>query len=354
MPKSLLNITGMNSTPFDPVVFAKAKAKEAYIEHCKHDPIPSAMVIVQNMDTSGLILHLILIVMATITVGIYIEEVFYLKSNLKLSYRRRLSLLQAGIPTVFAVSSVVGCFFPAGNVMIDFVCSVYFGFGLHALLVLMVNYYGGQTQLLRRFEGRYVQTNTGPFCCCCFCLPSFKMTKSNFQVLWYATFQAAFTRPIVLFFEGIIKTDRTIAIPGMVYTGCLIASMLSGMWALVIFRKASATFIGRFRTTAKFFNFQLVLLIANVQPFVIKLCYIPCVLPYTFYTRKLIVNYQIMVVEFFILSLTTRCLYRTTDDNVELERIEPTSTETSPSEDILMETIEEKTNGNCSSDVSNV
>uniref|UniRef100_H2XYW7 Uncharacterized protein n=1 Tax=Ciona intestinalis TaxID=7719 RepID=H2XYW7_CIOIN len=116
--------------------------------------------------------------MATITVGIYIEEVFYLKSNLKLSYRRRLSLLQAGIPTVFAVSSVVGCFFPAGNVMIDFVCSVYFGFGLHALLVLMVNYYGGQTQLLRRFEGRYVQTNTGPFCCCCFCLPSFKMTNT--------------------------------------------------------------------------------------------------------------------------------------------------------------------------------
>uniref|UniRef100_H2Y7V6 Uncharacterized protein n=1 Tax=Ciona savignyi TaxID=51511 RepID=H2Y7V6_CIOSA len=147
------NSTMVNATPFDPVAAAKAKIKEIYIGHCKNDPLPSARTIVQNMDTSGLVLHVVLIVMATLTVAIFIEEVFYLKSNLKLSYRRRLSILQAGIPPVFAVSSVVGCFFPAGNVMIDFVCSVYFGIGLHALLLLMLNYYGGLQQFLLRFEG---------------------------------------------------------------------------------------------------------------------------------------------------------------------------------------------------------
>uniref|UniRef100_H2Y7V5 G-protein coupled receptors family 1 profile domain-containing protein n=1 Tax=Ciona savignyi TaxID=51511 RepID=H2Y7V5_CIOSA len=129
-------------------------------------------------------------------------------------------------------------------------------------------------------------------------------------------------------------------------------SMLSGMWALVIFRKASANFLSKFRTTAKFFNFQLVLLIANVQPFVIKMCYIPCVLPYTFYTRKLVINYQIMVVEFFILSLITRCLYRTPDDSFQLERKEPhvdlSSTKSLTHNDVII------TNGEFPGDDSNV
>lgn len=42
----------------------------------------------------------------------------------------------------------------------------------------------------------------------------------------------------------------------MFYSGCLIVSMLSGMWALVIFRRSAADFISQFHITAKFFNFQ--------------------------------------------------------------------------------------------------
>nr|CAB3264590.1 organic solute transporter subunit alpha-like [Phallusia mammillata] len=309
------NITGnVSANTFDPI----QAAKEEYKYHCLHDPLPNAREVVASFDAAAIALHSILIVMATITVALFIEEVFFLKANIKLSYRRRLSILQAGIPPVFAVSSVVGTFFPGGNIMIDFVCSVYFGFGLHALLVLMVNYFGGMRQLLLRFDGRFVQISTGPFCCCCFCLPSFRMTKKNFQILWYATFQAAFTRPIVLFFQGVMEPDGTVPIPGLVYSACLIASMLSGMWALVIFRRASGDFISRFRVTAKFFTFQMVLLIANLQPFIIRLCYIPCALPYTVRARQIVVNYQITTVEFFILALITRCLYRRISDNDQL------------------------------------
>jgi len=53
----------------------------------------------------------------------------------------------------------------------------YFGIGLHALLVLMVNYFGGIRQLLLRFNGSRFKISTGPLCCLFLCLPTFKMTK---------------------------------------------------------------------------------------------------------------------------------------------------------------------------------
>lgn len=37
--------------------------------------------------------------------------------------------------------------------------------------------------------------------------------RPNFKKIWYATFQAALLRPIILFFEGVFTTDETIPIP---------------------------------------------------------------------------------------------------------------------------------------------
>ena len=46
---------------------------------------------------------------------------------------------------------------------------------------------------------------------------------------------------------------------------------------------------------ARKFFLQLVLLIANVQPFLIKSFYYACDLPYTIQAKQIILNYQIMV-----------------------------------------------------------
>ncbi|XP_076823440.1 organic solute transporter subunit alpha-like [Clavelina lepadiformis] len=348
------NTAGMNAS--DTEIIAQ-KRREEYIFHCKYDPLPNANAVISSMTTLDVVFYVILILMTTVIIALFIDEVFYLKAHIKLSYRRRLSILQAGIPPVFAVTSLMGTFFPAGFNMIDFVCSVYFGFGLHAFLVLMVNYYGGLRQLLKRFEGRYVNINTGPFCCCLFCLPSFKMTKKTFSVLWYATFQAALLRPIVLFFQGVFQTDRSLKIPGMLYTGLLVTSMLSGMWALVIFRKASGDFLGRYRVTAKFFNFQMVLLIANLQPFIVTVSYNACSLPLTAYAKKIILNYQITIVEYFFLSLITRFLYRRSSDNEQLERVdtmETTLEENGNSEKATLRAMEDESSSEADNRVDSI
>lgn len=294
---------------------AKMKAREIFIDQCRNGPLPKAAVIVENMDQLSVALHVVLLIMAAITLGMFIEEIYFLRSHIMSSYRRRLTLIQLGIPPVFCVTSILGCFFPAGHVMIDFVTSVYFGIALHCLLVLKVNYYGGLKNFLRCFRTRKVAIHTGPLCCCLFCLPQLTMTRKNFRILWYGTFQSAMVRPITLFIQGVIDSDGSVYIPHMLYEAILVVSMMTGMWALVIFRKASTDFIGSYKIAGKFFIFQMVLLIANVQPTVIHSAYYSCFPPFTFATRQIMLNYQITIIEFFILALFSRCFYRRSSDN---------------------------------------
>lgn len=294
---------------------AKERAKKMFMDECFKMPIPSATVILQYMDPLSISLHVVLIIMATVTVGLFLEEVYFLRTHIMSTYRRRLTLVQLGIPPLFTVTSVMGCFFPSGHVMIDFVTSVYFGIALHCLLVLKVNYYGGLKQFLKCFQTRKVLIRTGPLCCCLFCLPEIAMTRKNFRVLWYGTFQSALIRPLTLFVQGVFDSDGSVSIPGYLYTVVLAISMMTGMWALVIFRKASNDFIGSYRISGKFFVFQMVLLVANVQPGIIHSAYYSCFPPFSFATRQIILNYQITTIEFFILALFSRCFYRRSSDN---------------------------------------
>nr|XP_039267491.1 organic solute transporter subunit alpha-like [Styela clava] len=295
---------------------------QRFQEECRGPP-PSAKEIVSSMGSTHLVVHLVLIVMAFTTLAIFIEEIFYLRSKIRKNYRRRrMSVLQAGIPPIFTLTAVVGTFFPRGNLMIDFVCSIYFGFAMHALLNLMVNYYGGITAMLKRLRDVRVKISTPPVCCCCRCLPEVPMTRKTFKYLYCLTFQAAASRPVVLFFRGVFVLDPTFSINELIFTVVLAISMLTGMWALIILRGVSSTVLSHFNITAKFFCFQAVLLISNIQPFVLKLASLPCVLPYTTRGRIITVNYQIIIVEFFLLSLVMRCLYRTKGDADNLEEVE--------------------------------
>jgi len=78
---------------------------------CDDDPIPKAMTIINNMDTKGIVVHVVLIVMAFITVGIFIDEIYYLRQKCTSTLRRRLTVIQLSIPPVFVISAVTGCFF---------------------------------------------------------------------------------------------------------------------------------------------------------------------------------------------------------------------------------------------------
>ena len=46
------------------------------------------------MDTKGIVVHVVLIVMAFITVGIFIDEIYYLRQKCTSTLRRRLTVIQ--------------------------------------------------------------------------------------------------------------------------------------------------------------------------------------------------------------------------------------------------------------------
>jgi len=285
---------------------------------CDDDPIPKAMTIINNMDTKGIVVHVVLIVMAFITVGIFIDEIYYLRQKCTSTLRRRLTVIQLSIPPVFVISAVTGCFFPAGYIMIDFVTTVFYGVALHCLLILLVHYYGSLSTFLKCFREQEISIQTGPCCCCLCCLPNITMTRKNFRILWYGTFQSALIRPITLYFKGIFTSDGSIKVPGILYSAILITSLFIGKWALMIFQKASSEYLVHYKIIYKFMVFQLVIMIANLQPVIIKLSYWECELPFTYLTNQNILNYQITAFEFFALSIVCWFLYRRSNENVQV------------------------------------
>ena len=58
------------------------------------------------MDTKGIVVHVVLIVMAFITVGIFIDEIYYLRQKCTSTLRRRLTVIQV--------------YFVAKNILLNF------------------------------------------------------------------------------------------------------------------------------------------------------------------------------------------------------------------------------------------
>ena len=46
------------------------------------------------MDALSSALYVVLIIMTTLTIGMFIEEIYFLRTNIKSTYRRRLSVVQ--------------------------------------------------------------------------------------------------------------------------------------------------------------------------------------------------------------------------------------------------------------------
>lgn len=306
----VLSLEEMNDT--------NATIQETINYACEEDPVPKAATIIAEMDLGYAIFHIVLIVMAALSVGIFIDEIYFLRLHMKSTYRRRLTVIQLGIPPVFTVSSVTGCFFPAGYIMIDFVTTVYYGVALHCLLILLVHYYGSLDTFLKCFQKRSVSMRTGPCCCCLCCLPNFEMSRKNFRRLWYGTFQSALIRPITLYFKGILTSDGSIKVPGILYSVILVTSLFIGKWAVMIFQKASSEYLIQYNIVKKFMIFQLVIMIANLQPVIIKLSYWRCSLPFTYLTNQVVLNYQITAIEFFVIGLLCMRLYRKKNEDVQV------------------------------------
>ena len=53
------------------------------------------------MDTKGIVVHIVLIVMAFITVGIFIDEIYYLRQKCTSTLRRRLTVIQVFFVTKY-------------------------------------------------------------------------------------------------------------------------------------------------------------------------------------------------------------------------------------------------------------
>ena len=61
-----------------------------------------------------------------------------------------------------------------------------------SLFNLILDYFGGLTNLTRVMKDKQWTLTTGPICCVCPCLPTKKTNKDWFRNLWWGAYQERF------------------------------------------------------------------------------------------------------------------------------------------------------------------
>uniref|UniRef100_A0A8D0F197 Solute carrier family 51 subunit alpha n=2 Tax=Strix TaxID=36304 RepID=A0A8D0F197_STROC len=192
-------------------------------------------------------------------------------------------------------------------------------------MLVMVEGFGGKEAVLSTLKDVPMVISTGPCCCCCPCLPRITMSRRKLQLLMLGTFQYAFCRVVAVFLGLVLATDgnynpadiseQSVALWINTVVG---ASTLFGLWALGILFRQARLHLTEQNIAAKFFCFQVLLLLTALQPAIFSILAnngnIACSPPFSSKARSQQMNVQLLIPQTFILAVVTRMYYRKQDD----------------------------------------
>ncbi|XP_028670500.2 organic solute transporter subunit alpha-like [Erpetoichthys calabaricus] len=287
---------------------------------CEGEP-PNSEQILRNIDFETSTLYVVLTAMSVIGSLVYLEEVVYILKKIPPSYKRKTYIWVTGAPPVISAASCIALWVPRSSMLTEFTASIYFTICIHKFLVMMVEEYGGDDALLNRLHGAPMRISTGPCCCCCLCLPPVPMSRMTLNILKCGTLQAAFLRPVLLFFAMVLWTNGNYEHgkmkPDAAFLWITILSMAAfilSLWPIAIIFSKAKSCLSRLNIVPKFALNQCILILTQAQGGIISLLVgtgiIACAPPFPARARGAFMNQQLLVMEMFIITILSRCYYR--------------------------------------------
>ncbi|XP_078479744.1 organic solute transporter subunit alpha-like, partial [Lampetra planeri] len=288
---------------------------------------PTSEVMLQSMDLTMALLYGGLTLLTALCTAVYLEEVVYLQRKIQCPYKRKTLVWINGAAPVISITSCIGLWIPRSAMFTDYTASIYFAICIHQFMVMMVQEYGGEEALVRRFHGSPIPISTGPCCCCCLCLPRINLTRRNLAIIQCGTFQVAFLRPVLLFLGAVLWTNGTYNPEKMSVTGAYLwISCISGLatiislWAIGIMFSHARTNLASLNIIPKFALNQMILILSSLQLAILAMLgtagTVACVPPFPSRARAASMNQQLLVVEMFLVALVSRGVYRRRYDAV--------------------------------------
>ncbi|XP_032887637.1 organic solute transporter subunit alpha isoform X1 [Amblyraja radiata] len=263
--------------------------------------------------------------MTVLTIAIYLEITCYLMDKVKCPIKRKTLMWNSAAPTVIAITSCLGLWVPRAIMFVDMAAAMYFGVGFYLMLLIIVQGYGGEEDMLQHLATHTIRISTGPCCCCCPCLPQIHLTRQKYKIFVLGAFQVAFLRPalfllgVVLWTNGLYDPDDWSSTSIFLWLNLFLGvSTILGLWPVNVLYRHSKVLMADQKLTCKFALFQAILILSSLQNSIIGTLagagHIGCAPPYSARTRGQQMNNQLLIIEMFFVGILTRISYRKRDD----------------------------------------
>uniref|UniRef100_H3A8B4 Organic solute transporter subunit alpha n=2 Tax=Latimeria chalumnae TaxID=7897 RepID=H3A8B4_LATCH len=278
------------------------------------------------LDITGIILFAVLTIMTAVALLVYVEEVVYIYKKIPTSKRSIVMWVNATAPAI-ASTSCIGMWIPRATVFTDYTTAIFFSIVVHKFLVMMIKECGGQKAFLKRFQNERFKLYTGPFCCCCLCLPSASMTRRTLFILKLGTFQFTFLRPILIFILIVLWSDQGFQGAGPEGSAALLINILVGISTITALYPVSIMFtqvrliLASQGIVPKFVLYQFIVILSQLQTFIISTVasngHIVCAPPLSGKARASYMSQQLLIMEMFIITILSRFYYRRRYEDVD-------------------------------------
>ncbi|XP_069753675.1 organic solute transporter subunit alpha-like [Narcine bancroftii] len=288
-------------------------------------PPPRTINLLLQLTWLDLSIFATLTVVTMLSIFIYLDNCWYLMTKVKCPIKRKTLMWMSAAPTVITITSCLGLWVPRAVMFVDMLAATYFGVCFYLLLLVIVQGYGGEEDMLEHLETAEINVSTGPCCCCCPCLPRMRMTRKKYRLFVLGSFQVAFLRP-ALFFLGIVLWTNDLYDPNDWSSSSVFlwinlflgVSTILGLWPSNILFRHSKLLQADQNLTCKFSLFQAILILSSLQNSIIGTLAgagnISCAPPYSARTRGQLINNQLLILEMFLVGVFTWASYRKRDD----------------------------------------
>ncbi|KAM8976779.1 organic solute transporter subunit alpha-like [Pelodytes ibericus] len=293
---------------------------------CRTRQAPYSYEIIQNLDTTGILLFAILTIMTVFAVLVFLEEAHYMYKKVSGSKKSIMIWINAGAP-IITITSCIGMWIPRSTMFTDFTASVFLAVFIHKFQQMLVSECGGRREFLKKFGSQKLQISTGPFCCCCVCLPHKDINRRTLFILKLGTFQFAFLRPVLMFLSVVLWTNGTYILGvskldgATLWINILIGVItITALWAVGIMFNLVRPTLSDKNIIPKFAAYQFIVILSQLQTSIINILatvgVISCVPPLPGPARASYMNQQLLIMEMFLTTLICRMLYRRNYDTL--------------------------------------
>ncbi|XP_028655254.1 organic solute transporter subunit alpha [Erpetoichthys calabaricus] len=282
--------------------------------------VPLALDCLKSLDTFGILLRSGLTLMAFISLVVYTEEVVYFFKKFPNPKKTSIIWVTGAAPVIGAVACI-GMWIPRSTLITDLTSASYFAIVIHKFLIMMIEECGGDDEFLERCGSDPLKISTGPCCCCCPCLPYPRITRRTLFWLKLGTFQFALLRLVFTFLSIVLWTNGNFDAYDLSITCATIwinpfvgILTIIALWPVGIMFKHLAPVLKSKNIIAKYALHQSILILSQLQASIINILamngVIACSPPFSSNARGTAMNQQLLIIEMFIITLTSRAFYR--------------------------------------------